>query len=183
MPDVYAAKPALVTGSIYRAPAGTTLPTDATTALAAAFKSLGYISEDGLTNGVSLDSSDTKSWGGVTVLSMITGAKETFKFKCLEPTNLEVLKTIYGSSNVTGSTLSSGVTVKAKEFSNDDAVWAIDMKLGTTLKRIVIPNGKITDMGEIVYKDSEAIGYELTISANADSTGVTHYEYIKTPTP
>ena len=36
-------------GGVYRAPAETALPTDATTDLASAFKNIGEVSEDGIT--------------------------------------------------------------------------------------------------------------------------------------
>ena len=41
-------------------------------------------------------------------------------------------------------------------------------------------NTNIQDMKriDIVYKDSEAIGYETTLKATPDSSGQTHYEYI-----
>lgn len=47
--NVSVAKPK-VGGAVFVAPVGTDLPTDATTALNAAYQNVGYISEDGVVN-------------------------------------------------------------------------------------------------------------------------------------
>lgn len=168
-----------VGGAIYRAPLGSTLPTDATSALDAAFKNLGYISDAGLVNENSPETEDIKAWGGDVVLTTSKGRPDTFKFTLIETLNPEVLKSVYGDDNVTG-TLATGITVKANSNQMDACCWVVDMLMkGGALRRVVIPNGTVSSVGSVSYTDSGAVGYETTVNAAPDTDGSTHYEYTK----
>ena len=138
-------------GAIYRAPLGSTLPTDATTKLDVAFKELGYCSDDGVTNTNSPESESQKAWGGDTILNMQTSKPDTFKMKLLEILNIEVLKAVYGEKNVTG-TLETGIAVKANNTEADSCAWVINIILKGVLKKIIIPNATLSELGDPVYK-------------------------------
>ncbi len=166
-------------GAVSRAPFGTELPTDAEQALNEAFKCLGYCSDDGLTNSNSPESDNIKAWGGDIVLTYQQSKSDTFTFKLLEVKDVEVLKAVYGDKNVDG-TLDEGITVKANSQEQPPCSWVIDMILrDNTLKRVVVPYASISEIGDIVYKDDEATGYEITLTAMPDAEGNTHYEYLK----
>ena len=181
--NVSAGKPK-VGGAIFAAPVGSPLPTTTAEALDPAFKNLGYCSDDGLTNSTSLDVQKIKAWGGDTVLVIQSSREDTFKYKLIEIKSLEVLKHVYGADNVTG-TLETGIVVKVNNSDVPEQSLVIDMILrDNTAKRIVIPSCKISEVGDIVYGDEDAVGYETTVDCTPDSDGNTHYEYIlKASTP
>lgn len=168
-----------VGGAIYRAPLGTTLPTNATSELDAAFKSLGYCADDGLSNDNAPESSEINAWGGDVVYSGQNSKADEFGFTLIEVLNVDVLKAVYGDGNVTG-TLETGIVVMANSKDQDDSAWVIDMVMrGNVLKRIVIPCAKISDLDTIEYKDDSAVGYGITLTAVNDAEGNSHYEYIQ----
>lgn len=185
--NVTAGKPRIA-GAVMYAEQSSTLtiptaaPTTTTDTVPTGFTSLGYVSEDGVTNNNSASSNQTKAWGGDIVMTAQTEKPDEFTFKLIEALSVDVLKVVYGAGNVTGA-LSTGITVEANGKPNTAKAWVIDMIMtNMTLKRIVIPNGQISSVGEIAYGDSDAVGYELTINALPDDDGNTHYEYIKTVT-
>lgn len=166
-----------ISGAVFRAPLGTTLPTDATTALDSAFVCLGYVSEDGLENANDMDVSSIKAWGGMIVYRSLTELNDNFSLTLIESENVDVLKAVYGDSNVTvGTDGTIHVVVKADD--PEEAVWVFDLALrNNKAKRIVIADGAITEREAITYNDSDAIGYGITVSAYPDATGKSHEEY------
>lgn len=177
-----------VGGAVYMAPEGTTLPTTATEALDAAFVAMGYISEDGVTNSVARTVENIKDWGGETVMNPQTEKTDTFQMKFIEALNFNVLKATHGDDNVSG-TLEDGIVVRENAKELNRYVWVIDTILNEyAVKRIVIPEGKITEIADVVYKANEVLGYDATMTAYAFPAyeGDTHRELIQgtsEPTP
>lgn len=171
--NVVAGKP-LAAGGVWRAPVGTALPTDEMTALNAAFKSAGYIGEDGLTETQDRSTEKIKAWGGDTVKVVQTEFGLTYQFTFLESASAEVLKAVHGAANVTttAATASSGAkhAVKITSEQLPHEVYVFEIKDGDARIRICVPDGQITEVGEVTYSDSDVIGYQVTVEAFFDAT-------------
>lgn len=175
--NVTAGKP-MIGGAVHVAPVGTTLPISATADLDAAFADIGYISADGIKNDLSRSNSSIRAWGGDEVLNIQNEKNDNWTFTMIEAKNINVLKQVFGDENVTAD--QSGnitITVNSKELKK--FAWVFDMLLSDgSAKRCVLPMAKITNVGEISYTDTAAVGYAATLNALPDTTGNTHYEYI-----
>lgn len=179
--NVAVGKPA-VAGAVWVAPLGSTIPTNATTALASAYKCVGYISEDGATNSFDADTTEIKAWGGDTVYSGQNGKTVTWQMTMIEITNVDALKTVFGSDNVSGDK-ANGITVNINNSEPEEKIVVIDTILRDAIKRIVLPDAKVTEVGDITYTDDEVVGLETTFTAMPDASGNMQYEYIvATPT-
>ena len=166
-----------VGGYAYWAPAGTTLPTDSATALPSAFKLLGYLSEDGLTNTTDTDTTEIKDANGTTVMKVITSYAESYQFALLEVLRVEAAKMRYNSDAVTGTDKS--MTIKHQMPSDEDFVLVFEIAMSGDVKdRLVIGNGTRAEFGDRQVHAGDAQVYDITVSANDMGNGVTAIEYI-----
>ena len=146
-----------VSGGVSSAPIGTAIPTDATTALDPAFANYGFISEDGLTEANEKDSDKIKAWGGWIVKNLQTDSSASFSFSFIESANADVLKAICGEDNVTvtpaDTTHGQQITAKFDLAQLPPRVWNFDVKDGDNKVRVSVPNGQITELGDVTYGD------------------------------
>ncbi len=158
-----------VTGAVYVAPTGTTLPVTADNILDAAFDDLGYVSEDGVVESQGTDSNDIKAWqNGAIVRKVQTSHDLTYALTFIE-SNDTVRDEWYG--------VKVGAARQITGSQPGKRAFVIDVVDGIYEFRIAIPNGEITDRGDVSYLNGEAISYPATITCYPDDAGVKAYIY------
>ena len=167
-----------VTGGVLAGPLTATLPTNASTAVGGTFVGLGYVSDAGLTQTIATETTNIVAWGGSTVRVVKTSHDVSYAVTLIE-TNPATLAEFYGIENV--DTVDELTTVKINENGNGRRRYVFDMIDGDFNIRVVVPNGEVTETGDITYVDGEPIGYEITISAYPDPSGNKAYLYLQTP--
>lgn len=161
-----------LTGAIYKAPAGSTLPTNATTPLDVAFVELGYVSEDGTVESQATDTTDIKAWQNGTIVRKVQTSHDlTYAFALIQ-SNDDTKAAFYGADAVTapGSLEITGAQP-------DSACWVIELVDGDNVERKVLPNAQLTDRDDVTYANTDAVMFGFTITCYPDDDGVKAYFY------
>lgn len=162
------------TGLAWFAPTGSTAPTDATTALAAAWRNAGMITEDGLSVKLDTSSKKIKAYGSTQVQrTLVNDSSVSFTISMLE-TNA-VSQAVYWGLDLT--TISP--TVGTGAFSLAYGVYTrrlyaavFDLIDGTTRMRYYAPQVEVTDRQDIKISNGNEVSYGVTLTAYPNTSGV-----------
>ncbi len=183
--DIAAGRPLTATGGVNIGGMTATLPTNASTALASGasgFAAAGYIGEDGLSESTARSTEKVKAWGGDTVKILQTDFEVTYSFTFLESLAQGTLRAVYGLPNVTttAATAATGTlhAVQVKSDTLPHQRFVFEVKDGAAKVRIVVPDGQITEVGDVTYSHNSVVAYQVTVEAFPDSAGVSAYKYL-----
>ena len=156
-------------GYFFSAPIGTALPQSYDDTLDSAFVDLGFLSDDGLAMSNEEDSEDFHDLNGDTIYSASSSRTETLTCTLVE-TKAATLKEFWGQDNVTDENGLITETHTSKD--RPSRVYVFDFVLRDGRRgRLIVCNGKVTEIGEETYVSSELLGREITVTANAGADG------------
>ncbi|MGV3564154.1 MAG: Ig-like domain-containing protein [Nocardioides sp.] len=166
------------TGAILSAPLGTPLPANARVAIDAAFTGSGYVSQDGLALTPEYSTSDIIDWSGATVRRLLESFNGTITWSHIQ-WDVASLRNAFGAENVTVTpgtpTAGEQIAVRLGAHLPEPRSWVFKMKDGNQLIRIVVPNGQITTVDEMVFNKQNAIPLPVTLSCYPDAAGESIY--------
>lgn len=173
----------LTTGAIKHAPLGTTIPDlsdvkPSGVTLDNAFEGNEYVSEDGLTLTPEKSTTDIKDWSGAIVRKVLESFDGTLSWTMIS-TNAGALGVAFGANHVTTSaattTHGSQVKVELGAYLPEAQSWVFLMKDGAARIVIVVPNGQVTEVGEVTFAANAAVGWQVTLSTYPDANGNSIY--------
>lgn len=169
-------------GAIFRAPLGTALPTDVSTALNAAFVNQGYVSSDGFTRTIDKAYAAVTAWGGDEVAKNRTEHSVGAKFTLLQTLDSDVLKTVFGDDavTVTAATPTTGELIAVAYDGAEQAKseWVVELAYNGRLRRIVFPNAQLTtESFEQTFTDEDVAGFPVELTIYKDGSGKYFYDY------
>lgn len=172
---------AVVAGALFSAPSGTTLPTNATTALAGTFLNLGYVGEDGVKPARDVSVDEVKDMNGSVLRRVQTEFSKQFEATMLQVTNEDLNNLIFGDVNVTVTAAGGGASRKIAILDKGEVsglgVIVVETRDGLARDRRVFPVAQVTSMEEGPLVGNAVQSYTLTVSAYPDSSGNFEYHY------
>lgn len=166
MADVSVAAPRS-SGTLFRAPLGVPLPTDAVTdvtTLSPLYENLGDLGESGIARSISRDIQKKKAFGGHTVAILQNDYTETIQTTLLDDYKGEVLTAVFGDDNVILDVDGFPMVIDSTKQVLPRCVWVADtLDNENRLKRLLITEGQITTVGDHSLVHTDTVEYPITI--------------------
>jgi hypothetical protein len=129
---------------------------------------VGYISEDGFSYTVEQASNDTRAWGGDLIRRITNEFGLTFTFTMVEH-NANSVAAFYGNGSASAWEVKNVIVRKA---------WVAHITDGAKIRRIVVPDGEVTERGDVTFATADVVGYPITVTAYPNATGTYAFEYL-----
>lgn len=167
---------AKATGAIYVAPKGTSLPTDATTALANTFSLLGFTSDAGVQIAETSNTQAIRAWEGrVEVYNVRSEYTESVSFMPIQ-CNADVAKLTWGDDMVVVGT-GGALTAKHHGAPLEPVVIVIETTPRDGIVKRYAGTFQLVERGEQTLDGTQVDGRQLTFNAIGDTNGVTMFEF------
>lgn len=155
------------------------MPTDATTALNAAFGQHGYVSDAGVKRTVGRTTEDIKAWGGDTVRVVQTEHNVEISFALLEFKSLASQKLLRGDDNVTQDGTTNMITSKITSLASPERSLVIVMFDGEDKIRLTARRAQLSDEGEEQFVHAGVTSKEVTFKVMDPGDGNKMIDYIQ----
>lgn len=157
-------------GAVWYAPAGTTLPTDSTTALASGFVNVGYL-DNGFELAQDWKTKEVNGWQNLDILRLIpTSLSRSVKFTGIE-TNKTSVQLAWGGATVTTATGSAYSLTLPTPIATSDFIIVLDWNDGAVSQRIVIKRAQFKNLPTVKFSREDRIGYSFEIQALVPADG------------
>lgn len=161
------------TGAIWKAPVGSTAPTDSTTALAGAWLNLGYVS-NGFEITQELKTKEIEVWQSLEIVRQIaTGLSRTVQFEAVESNNQTVALAFNGAT-ITAGTAGAYTMSVPSSYQQTEFALVLDATDGTTSMRVYIPRAVLNAVPKITAGREDAITYNFEIQVLQPSDGTSN---------
>jgi hypothetical protein len=172
-------------GGGWTAPPRTAQPTDLDEAPGGLWLPLGAINGDGLTATFDEDQESFIPWGLTTAFRKVTTSSErSFSATLWETLRPAVLSLMYKKpvAEMTPDEVTGRLQfAESADQAPDPRAFIWDVYDGPVIHRYYIPEGEVTDRGDVNHQNAEMRGYELTFSAYPDDAGNTIYHTLYIP--
>lgn len=153
-----------LSGHLYTAPVGSTMPTTTAAAIEAPWVELGYTTEDGVSMSVDSDKEDFNVWQSIyPCRSVVTSSVLTSTFTLVQR-NAATLQLAFGGGTIEAGTGDGDFLYSPPSVGLAEAAFIFEVIDGTVIDRYLLYRGTPALTGEINFQKAEMTGYEIEVT-------------------